>query len=509
MDEFADLRDGSGDWQNIQLLLESKHRQERRIGQLEQRIEELQQHVNAKPDKSFVQRSIQMHWSADEIDTNAHARKHHPPDGGGTDAALAKTVEVLQHQIKALDERVLVSSDAHLCLATERRVQYIEEELRLIVPIIDKKADMEAIHGWLSQSKDNWKDAMKKRLKTSTFEREVQKWNARMDQIEATVNVVQQHTVPETKAQLHQMSTKLHQHEATLARLAYFVQKGSDAAGPSLAALQTSVAELDAKLRHTMTQTKAQTADTVAPSAEPGHGDLQANKAVHSNDDLAKKIDLLETQLAVATTREGARPSRDSENVAVVDEKVHQLTEILHGFVSDIQIELEQMQAKQANAIALEQRVGSAEIELVRVSTTVQELITAMSQLVHHLPSPAPTPHSPSPPEVGFPPGASPSPLLADETAQLLELEALLAASWQNYDPAMVLGPQSQLEQVRDQLSATINEPSTPLRDFHQMLHRPPDPHAGVAQALSATLAHCNSPRSQSAIQREGVRAPL
>ncbi|RHY37973.1 hypothetical protein DYB38_012033, partial [Aphanomyces astaci] len=113
-----------------------------------------------------------------------------------------------------------------------------------IVPIIDKKADVEAIHLWLGQANDSWKHAMKKRLKTTSFEREVQNWQAKLDQVECAGSL--EH--PDTKAQLHQLSSKLHQHEATLARLAYFIQKSPD----QQVAIQNSMADLETKLQNTI-----------------------------------------------------------------------------------------------------------------------------------------------------------------------------------------------------------------------------------------------------------------
>ncbi|ETV71964.1 hypothetical protein, variant 3 [Aphanomyces astaci] len=488
MDEFADLKDGSGEWQNIQsvlrstfqVLLESKVRQERRVAQLEQKMEELQLQVDQKADKAYVQRSIiQPHVPSSDYDTN------NPSTSSGVNST-AKTVQVMQRQLIELEARfAAMSSDSELCLATERRVEYVEEELRLIVPIIDKKADVEAIHLWLGQANDSWKHAMKKRLKTTSFEREVQNWQAKLDQVECAGSL--EH--PDTKAQLHQLSSKLHQHEATLARLAYFIQKSPD----QQVAIQNSMADLETKLQNTIVMIQAKqhiNNDVLSPAGELGEPNdkLETTGSIAA---MATKIQALETQVETVAQR-GVATSSDQENLARVEQKVHQLTEILHGFVSDVQIELEHMQHKTDSVNQLDQRIHHVDAKVCQVNTTVQELISAMSLLANHLPDPSLSPPSPAEPPV----------LLGDETAQLVELEALLASSLQSHDK-MILGPQSQLELVRDQLSATLNDSSTSsLRGLHQMmLHPVSQPSDGVSHALAATLAHLNHDQSQRAVE--------
>ncbi|ETV71963.1 hypothetical protein, variant 2 [Aphanomyces astaci] len=492
MDEFADLKDGSGEWQNIQsvlrstfqVLLESKVRQERRVAQLEQKMEELQLQVDQKADKAYVQRSIiQPHVPSSDYDTNNPSTR----DGGSSGVnSTAKTVQVMQRQLIELEARfAAMSSDSELCLATERRVEYVEEELRLIVPIIDKKADVEAIHLWLGQANDSWKHAMKKRLKTTSFEREVQNWQAKLDQVECAGSL--EH--PDTKAQLHQLSSKLHQHEATLARLAYFIQKSPD----QQVAIQNSMADLETKLQNTIVMIQAKqhiNNDVLSPAGELGEPNdkLETTGSIAA---MATKIQALETQVETVAQR-GVATSSDQENLARVEQKVHQLTEILHGFVSDVQIELEHMQHKTDSVNQLDQRIHHVDAKVCQVNTTVQELISAMSLLANHLPDPSLSPPSPAEPPV----------LLGDETAQLVELEALLASSLQSHDK-MILGPQSQLELVRDQLSATLNDSSTSsLRGLHQMmLHPVSQPSDGVSHALAATLAHLNHDQSQRAVE--------
>ncbi|ETV71962.1 hypothetical protein, variant 1 [Aphanomyces astaci] len=514
MDEFADLKDGSGEWQNIQsvlrstfqVLLESKVRQERRVAQLEQKMEELQLQVDQKADKAYVQRSIiQPHVPSSDYDTN------NPSTSSGVNST-AKTVQVMQRQLIELEarfaamssvllsncplysmpiyvqcenERIIIGQDSELCLATERRVEYVEEELRLIVPIIDKKADVEAIHLWLGQANDSWKHAMKKRLKTTSFEREVQNWQAKLDQVECAGSL--EH--PDTKAQLHQLSSKLHQHEATLARLAYFIQKSPD----QQVAIQNSMADLETKLQNTIVMIQAKqhiNNDVLSPAGELGEPNdkLETTGSIAA---MATKIQALETQVETVAQR-GVATSSDQENLARVEQKVHQLTEILHGFVSDVQIELEHMQHKTDSVNQLDQRIHHVDAKVCQVNTTVQELISAMSLLANHLPDPSLSPPSPAEPPV----------LLGDETAQLVELEALLASSLQSHDK-MILGPQSQLELVRDQLSATLNDSSTSsLRGLHQMmLHPVSQPSDGVSHALAATLAHLNHDQSQRAVE--------
>ncbi|ETV71968.1 hypothetical protein, variant 7 [Aphanomyces astaci] len=313
MDEFADLKDGSGEWQNIQsvlrstfqVLLESKVRQERRVAQLEQKMEELQLQVDQKADKAYVQRSIiQPHVPSSDYDTN------NPSTSSGVNST-AKTVQVMQRQLIELEARfAAMSSDSELCLATERRVEYVEEELRLIVPIIDKKADVEAIHLWLGQANDSWKHAMKKRLKTTSFEREVQNWQAKLDQVECAGSL--EH--PDTKAQLHQLSSKLHQHEATLARLAYFIQKSPD----QQVAIQNSMADLETKLQNTIVMIQAKqhiNNDVLSPAGELGEPNdkLETTGSIAA---MATKIQALETQVETVAQR-GVATSSDQENLVL------------------------------------------------------------------------------------------------------------------------------------------------------------------------------------------------
>ncbi|ETV71966.1 hypothetical protein, variant 5 [Aphanomyces astaci] len=339
MDEFADLKDGSGEWQNIQsvlrstfqVLLESKVRQERRVAQLEQKMEELQLQVDQKADKAYVQRSIiQPHVPSSDYDTN------NPSTSSGVNST-AKTVQVMQRQLIELEarfaamssvllsncplysmpiyvqcenERIIIGQDSELCLATERRVEYVEEELRLIVPIIDKKADVEAIHLWLGQANDSWKHAMKKRLKTTSFEREVQNWQAKLDQVECAGSL--EH--PDTKAQLHQLSSKLHQHEATLARLAYFIQKSPD----QQVAIQNSMADLETKLQNTIVMIQAKqhiNNDVLSPAGELGEPNdkLETTGSIAA---MATKIQALETQVETVAQR-GVATSSDQENLVL------------------------------------------------------------------------------------------------------------------------------------------------------------------------------------------------
>ncbi|RHZ33340.1 hypothetical protein DYB26_014578 [Aphanomyces astaci] len=152
-------------------------------------------------------------------------------------------------------------------------------------------------------------------------------------------------------------------------------------------------------------------------------------------------------------------------------------------------------------------RIHHVDAKVCQVNTTVQELISAMSLLANHLPDPSLSPPSPAEPPV----------LLGDETAQLVELEALLASSLQRFElvltasvfscghshDKMILGPQSQLELVRDQLSATLNDSSTSsLRGLHQLLLHPvSQPSDGVSHALAATLTHLNHDQSQRAVE--------
>ncbi len=115
------------------------------------------------------------------------------------------------------------------------------------MPIIDKKADVESINAWLSQAKESWRNGMKKRVKASALERQVQTIYARLDQVETTALAVHQQFVPDTKAQVNQLASRIQHHEATLARLAYFLQK-VDVTKDEVLTLQSAVSQLESKL---------------------------------------------------------------------------------------------------------------------------------------------------------------------------------------------------------------------------------------------------------------------
>ncbi|KAF0695237.1 Aste57867_13929 [Aphanomyces stellatus] len=372
MDDFLldDLKEGSGEWQNIQsvlrstfyLLLESSERQERRLEKLERHVEEMQRSVEMKADKTYVQRTVQ--HAAGDLSANRDTLEH-----PSTTASVVKKVEALQLQVHGLEVRVgggPTAAPSDHCEKTARRVQYVEDELRLIVPIIDKKADVDAVHACLAQTKESLKEALKKRAKASVVERELKKVRSAVDHI-----ALEQH--PDTKAQLGLALSRQQQQEVVLARLAYFVQKVDPTTKDDVAQLHQTVRTLETKVE-TMLQLKIKTDE------EPEMGEVSSTSNSRTRASSIVQLAEVGRVLLIGLTELGTNASRefDDTNGLSFDDRDMRVE------LTTMQHQLQQQQQEQPSTTPAVN--PDLQVKVLELDATVKEVIQAMNQLVNQLP---------------------------------------------------------------------------------------------------------------------------
>ncbi|KAH9109852.1 hypothetical protein AeMF1_015171 [Aphanomyces euteiches] len=470
---WTDLEQGSGEWQNIQsvlrntfqLLLESNQRHEHRLDQLEQLLAQVE-----KTSQTLL------------VSGNTHA---------------------LRDRVDAMEQRKI----DQVSLTTEQntRIQYIEDELRLIVPVIDKKADIEAVNACLAQTKDSWKEALKRRCKSSIFEREIQRLH---------LLVTEPH--PELKTQMQHLSQRQQQQESILSRLSYFIQK-VEPPKQDFGQLHTTIEALETK----MTSLALQVENTLSsfPNLEPLVTEIETTKSTTML--LTEKVQILQHELESASRQTHSQLQNQLQtqihsqvetqkqiqvvqaNIENMERQLSELSNAVHGSISKIQDQVDNCQSQRDRLQGqMEQALKSQREDFDRqidglqnqtkeplplmeqlnrqvhaLDVKVKDVVQAMSQLVNQLPliSLLSFPYAPQ------------------TTAQLVELESILASSRQQHEN-LVLGTPTRLATLRDQFASTL-EREKPTDDCLKQLFQAQAKHTQLAQELDATLLKYASDR--------------
>ncbi|EQC39473.1 hypothetical protein SDRG_02916 [Saprolegnia diclina VS20] len=411
----TDLEEGSGEWQNIQSilratfveLLESSQRQDVRISHLEKQLEQCRRDVDARADKGATQRAL--HSLTDDVQALQRSAAHRPT---ATDGDLPDKLRWLQSKLASHDDALAAlqasepsSSSTH---KTDRRIRLLEDELRLIVPIIDGKADIEAVNTHLATkaNKDAVALALKKRCKTSSVERE-------LGRLQAQITPLLQHAPPRQDASdaVQLLSQRQQQLETQWTRTQYFLQK-----------FQT-------EMKDTIGLVEARQS---LPPASPNEDDDPSVKAAPLSDET-----MLKAQVdALASAQANIDAACEGHGT-----KLQALTAVVHQFVADIQAQVD----KVCHDHSMSDRLGGVEAKVSELEASLVDVIQAMHQLCH---------------QIQQPPASSVS--LEVETAQLMELEALLACSLEQSDQPLVFGTGAELAQIRDQFCRTLANGTRP-----------------------------------------------
>ncbi|KDO32067.1 hypothetical protein SPRG_03285 [Saprolegnia parasitica CBS 223.65] len=382
------------------------------MSHLETQLEQYRRDVEAKADKCVTQRAL--HSLTDDVQALQRSVASHRPSA--TDGDLPEKLRWLQTKLATHEDALAAlqatETSSSSALKTDRRIRFLEDELRLIVPIIDGKADIEAVNAHLATkaNKDAVTQALKKRCKISSVERE-------LGRLQAQITPLLQQAHPRTDATdaMQLLSQRQQQLETQWTRTQYFLQKFQTE-------MKDAIGHADARR-------------SMPPSSSNEDGDPAAKTAPRlSNDDtlleLQARVDALASaQTTVEATCEGHGT------------KLQALTAVVHQFIADIQAQVD----KVCHDHSLSDRLGGAEAKVSELEASLVDVIQAMHQLCH---------------QIQQPPASRSS--LEEETAQLMELEALLACSLERSDQPLVFGTGAELAQIRDQFCRTLANGTRP-----------------------------------------------
>ncbi|OQR94076.1 hypothetical protein ACHHYP_01860 [Achlya hypogyna] len=409
---MGDLEDGCGEWQNIQSilrstflhLLETSQRQEHRLAAIEKQLELCRRDVEARAERGATQRALQnLAIDVERLHHTVNSKSSSSSHEADSDTQLIERVVSLQKRVAKHDEALATLQQEGLpsALKTERRMKYLEDELRLIVPIVDGKADIEAVNSRLATkaNKEATALAIKKRCKISTVERE-------LANLQSQLHHLAQQALPAcqgnetTMAQMKLLAERQHQLETQWTRIQYFMQSFQ-------AEMKGAVGELESRLQTEPTADATETA--------------KHKEAIAAAEVCTAVVYELQMQMQTLVRLPDSYKSIEAacESQAT---KLQALTTLVHQFIDGVHAQV----AKLGDSQPTNDRLAGAEVRLAELEASLVDVIHAVNQMCQQLEQPTEPPKS-----------------LVEETAQLMELEALLACNLESRQEAMDDSPRS------------------------------------------------------------------